>query len=69
LAWAPDEIDIAGWEGYATRRAFVAEDEKARLDLLIWRQMARMSPGVAGAATVGDDRLRADSRSQSNTRN
>jgi len=28
LAWAPDEIDIAGWEGYATRRAFVAEDEK-----------------------------------------
>ena len=28
LAWAPDEIDIAGWEGYATRRAFIAEDEK-----------------------------------------
>ena len=27
VAWAPDEIDIAGWEGYATRRAFLAEVE------------------------------------------
>ena len=27
LAWAPDEIDIAGWEGYAKRRAFIAEDD------------------------------------------
>jgi len=39
LAWAPDEIDIAGWEGYATRRAFIAEDEK----------------GTAGFADLEDD--------------
>jgi GNAT superfamily N-acetyltransferase len=39
LAWAPDEIDIAGWEGYATRRAFIAEDEK----------------GAAGFADLEDD--------------
>jgi GNAT superfamily N-acetyltransferase len=39
LAWAPDEIDIAGWEGYATRRAFIAEDEK----------------GPAGFADLEDD--------------
>jgi putative acetyltransferase len=28
LAWAPDDINIAGWRGYATRRAFLAEDER-----------------------------------------
>ena len=39
LAWAPDEIDIAGWEGYATRRAFIAEDEN----------------GTAGFADLEDD--------------
>ncbi len=39
MAWAPDEIDIAGWEGYATRGAFIAEDEK----------------GTAGFADLEDD--------------
>jgi putative acetyltransferase len=30
VAWAPDEIDIAGWEvRYATRRAYLAEDESS----------------------------------------